>query len=94
MSRCFQNINNKRYSYQSYYIYNNTDLDSGLYTTVNLTGICTVELKNPPTCPTKVDLNANLPFYFNYNVDPNGYIFSGCNKNSYLPYRCCLRILN
>jgi hypothetical protein len=70
--------------------FSKNSLNRNLYTKINLTDICTVKLNNPLTCPTTVDVNASVPFYYNYTIDPNGYLFgnSQCNINNYIKFLC------
>ena len=128
MSKCFQNNNNKKYTYSSDILYNKkstvnncnhccnhfknyddfnqfnnvrtvdklpfdkTNLDSGLYTKLILTDVCSVKLNNPPTCPTTVNIGSTVPFYFNYTVDPNGTLFGRCSINNYIRFRSFCKI--
>lgn len=76
--------------------FNKYSLNSSLYTKVNLKDICIVELNNPETCPTTINVTSTVPFYYNYTIDPYGYIFGnnqygnniGCNINNYVNFRC------
>jgi hypothetical protein len=95
-------------TYNNYNLYNNaqllnayvlpfskTSMNSNLYIKLNLKDICTVQLNNPLTCPTTVNVYATVPFYYNYTIDPYGYLFGNnkyrnnpqCNINNYIKFR-------
>lgn len=69
------------------YTFNNYDLNSSLYTKLDLSYVCTVEDLSNNICATKIDFGAS--FINTYFIDPNGSLFgnSPCGINNFLQYR-------
>ncbi len=68
--------------------FGNLNLNSNLYTTMNLENVCVINSLATNTCPnTKV--NPSSVFYTTYQIDPNGSLFgnSQCGIYSFLQYR-------
>lgn len=68
--------------------YGNINLNSNLYTTMNLENVCVINSLATNTCPdTKI--NPSNVFYTTYQIDPYGLLFgnSQCGINNYLQYR-------
>lgn len=68
--------------------YDNINLNSNLFSTMNLKPICVINTLETNTCPnTKID--STLDFFSSYVIDPNGSLFgkSECGLNNYLNYR-------
>jgi hypothetical protein len=66
---------------------NNNDLNSNLYTKLDLNDICVIKNVEDDKCPTTID--PSLTFLGNYEIDPNGNLFGNtqCSINNYLNYR-------
>jgi len=57
---------------------------------LNLSGVPTLELNNPSTCPTNIEPSPILPFYEVYTIDPSGALFGQtpypCDANTWKKY--------
>lgn len=56
---------------------------------LNLSGVPTLQLNNPPICPTNIDLSIGS-FYEVYTIDPSGALFGEttypCDNNTWKKY--------
>jgi hypothetical protein len=82
---------NKRYLLCGEKPFNKSDLIAGNYATENLSYIVTVTPASdiePPYNTTATINNSSLPFYSNYNIDPNGTLFGNtqCGINNWTNY--------
>jgi hypothetical protein len=68
--------------------YGNVNLNSNLYTTMNLENICVINSLATNTCPN-TKINPSNIFILNYQIDPNGSLFGNtqCGINNFLQYR-------
>jgi hypothetical protein len=95
-------------TYDNYYLYKNlinlgicnklkqnkNNLVAGLYTNMNLNGICTVTNGAPcnsyncNVCTTPVSIDPTLVFYQNYTIDPKGVLFGNtvCGIDNYINF--------
>ena len=66
---------------------NSYNLNSNLYTKLDLQNICVIKNIENGDCPTSID--TSLTFVGNYEMDPNGALFGNtqCGLNNYLNYR-------
>jgi len=70
--------------------YNSFNLNSGLYTKLNLKNVNVLETTtNPTITPTSINPQLTTPFYENYIIDPNGSLFGNtqCGINNYINFR-------
>jgi len=80
-------FNRYRYPKKNYNLFN---LNSGLYTNLDLKNINVLETTtNPTKTPTSINPSFTSPFYENYTIDPNGSLFGNteCGINNYTNFR-------
>lgn len=62
------------------------DLNINLFTKLDLENVCTIQLNNPVTCPTSLDVTQYFPVI--YTIDPTGALFGNsiCGTNNFQNY--------
>jgi len=80
-------FNQYRYPMKNYNLFN---LNSGLYTKLDLKNVNVLETTtNPTNTPTSINSTLTTPFYENYIIDPDGSLFGNtpCGINNYVNFR-------
>ena len=62
------------------------NLNINLFTKLDLENVCTIQLNNPVTCPTSLDIAQYFPII--YTIDPAGALFGNsiCGTNNFQNY--------
>ena len=62
------------------------NLNINLFTKLDLVNVCVIQLNDPVTCPTSLDLTKYFPT--SYTIDPEGELFGNsiCGTNNFQNY--------